>query len=90
MAGHQAQGCQVAPQELSGALGAVLMADAVKAIAPDALLEPLIRSWINDRFHGELAVKGGIKDCYLRHTRQDLLNRLDVLQVQGIMQGVNQ
>ena len=50
-------------------MGAVLMADAMEAIAQDALLEPFIRSRVDDRFQGKVAVKGGVKDRHLRHVR---------------------
>src|SRR5579875_2218331 len=62
------------------------MADAVKAVAPDALLEPLIGTGVKRGPSRQLAVEGGIENGYLGSAGEEAFAGLDAFQIGGIVQ----
>src|SRR5579875_49489 len=86
MAVHDAQSRQLAANDLRGTTGAILVTDAVKAIAMNALLIPCIRAGVDSGFEWHMTVKGSIENGYLWHTRQETLRCLNPLKINWIMQ----
>src|SRR5579875_979765 len=87
MAVHDAQSRQLAANDLRSTTGAILVTDAVKAIAMNALLIPCIRAGVDSGFEWHMTVKGRIENGYLWHTGQKMLCHLDSFQINRIMQG---
>ena len=66
MATYQPERREIFPEELRGALRAILMIDSVESEAAYTLRQPFIRTGVNKGRIGQGAVEGGIKDCDLR------------------------
>src|SRR5258707_3401516 len=75
----------IAPQNLVCTLHAILITDAMEAIATNALLKPCIRARVDDVWKRHMPVEGGIEYCNLGNRCQDALNGFDALQVGRIM-----
>src|SRR5438132_1311779 len=86
MACNQFQRRWIAVEQLSGASGAVLMIDAMKSVAADVVLEPLIRTGINCRRQWHVPMKAGIENGDLRNRSQDALDNLHTLHFGANMQ----
>src|SRR5450756_820903 len=86
MAGHHSNAGQISVQDGRGSLRYVLVADAMEAIAPDALLEPRIRAGIRLRGRRKRCVECGIEDRDLRNSGSEVpLCGFDSFQVQAIV-----
>ena len=57
-----------APQQLRGAAGCILVIDAVKSVAADAVIEPFVRAGINIRGGRQGGMESGVKDGDLPDT----------------------
>ena len=55
MAGYQLQRQQILAEQLRGATRAVLMIDAVKAVAANSSRQPFVRAGIDERRFGEVS-----------------------------------
>src|SRR5215472_16519864 len=86
MAAHHPQRRPGFGEKFGGALGAILMADAMESIAPYAVLEPFVWTGVDDRFRRQRAVESSIEDCYLRDLPNQLRDNLHALQFSSIVQ----
>src|SRR5213079_3200147 len=86
MTRDQPQRREIATQNLGRATGAVPMADAVKAIAANALLVPFVGSRIDRSRHLDGAVKGRVKNRHLRDFANHSFGRLNGLEVGAVVQ----
>jgi hypothetical protein len=80
VAGDEIQPGEIAPQHPRRLLRGIVMADAVKAETPDALLVPRIWPWIDDGCLRHGAMKSGIKNGHLRHISHHLAHNAHPLQ----------
>ena len=73
-------------QQLGSAPRGVLNADAVESVAPDSLIEPLVRPGINVRGGPERGMKSSVKDRHLRHAgSDDAIDGLNGRQLQRVV-----
>ena len=86
MAGHKLQRRQILAEQLRGALGAILMIDSVKSVAANSFRQPFIRSGIDERGSGQVAVKAGVEHGDLRDGSKSLFDDVDSFELGAIMQ----
>src|ERR1700746_1651159 len=87
MAGYQLQRQQILAEQLRGATRAVLMIDAVKAVAANSSRQPFVRAGIDERRFGEVAVEAGIEHRDLADVSQALSNDFYSFEFGAVMQG---
>jgi hypothetical protein len=87
MACADSKGSSVLFQELSSAFCPVLMIDSMKAVTPNAPLEPFIESRVYSGRRGKIVVKTGIKDRNLWDGPQQLFHHLDTFELSPIVKG---
>src|SRR5258708_6934581 len=85
MAVDDTQQGKLLPNQLSAALRTVRVADAVKTIAANALLEPAIGTRIDLRDPWHRMVIGGVEDRDLRRRSKQTFRDLDAFQVDRFM-----
>ena len=79
----------VTPDKLCRTMRAVFMIDAVKSIAPDTALIPLIRAGIDFGLHRQRAMKTSIKDSDLRNVGQNVVDQFNTFQSGLVVQRRN-
>ena len=87
MAVDDAQGLQIAFHNLRAPPSAILVTDAMKAIAANILLEPSVGPRIDLRFWQQMAMISSIEDSHLRKLfTEDARGRMNTFDVVGIVQ----
>ena len=79
------QPARFAAQNFRGAPGRVLVADAMKSIAADALRKPVIRTGINVGLGLQRGMERRVEDGDLRNARENARGRIDRLQLEFVM-----
>src|SRR5712692_3798923 len=69
MTSDQPKRLQVSSENLSGALSAILVANSVKAVAADSVLEPLIRAAVDISRRGQAGMERRVEYRHLRNPR---------------------
>src|SRR6202030_76947 len=85
MATYQPERQEIFPEELRGALRAILMIDSVESKAAYALREPFIRTRVNKRCIGQGTVESGIKGGDLGDGSEFLFDESDAFEFHAIM-----
>src|SRR5213080_2511193 len=62
------------------------MIDSVKSVAPDVLLEPLVRAWIYHRSQWHPAMKSRIENCDLWNSAQEPFGQFHAFEFGTIME----
>src|SRR5260370_27613953 len=88
MAHNQPQRLRISAQHFRCARRSILMAEAVKAEASNALLDPCIGPRVNVRSGLQCGMESGIKTCNLWNgSAQDMVDRLDRFQLEPVVGG---
>src|SRR5579875_638055 len=87
MAGDEAQRVEVALKQPCCPSSHILMANAVKPIAPKTLLSPFVGTGIESTLFGQGAVESRVENGQLRHGAEPFFHRTNALQGDAIVQG---